>query len=121
MVSTVGIMAQLQDISRLTGEFVELAKEYLLQETVEPAKRLGRFAGYSIGAAALWAVALVLLSVAGLRALIGVLPTGAYWEALGYVLFAFGLVGFIAILIKLVPDRGVHDVARRPHEPGDQT
>lgn len=121
MGSTVGIMAQLQDIPRLTSEFVELAKEYLLQETVEPAKRLGRFAGYSIGAAALWAVALVLLSVAGLRALIGVLPTGAYWEALGYVLFAFGLTGFIAILIKLVPDRGVHDVARRPHEQGDQT
>lgn len=121
MESTVGIMAQLQDIPRLTSEFVELAKEYLLQETVEPAKRLGRFAGYSIGAAALWAVALVLLSVAGLRALIGVLPTGAYWEALGYVLFAFGLIGFIAILIKLVPDRGVHDVARQPHEPGDQT
>jgi len=114
-------MAQLQDIPRLTGEFVELAKNYLLQETVEPAKRLGHFAGYSIGAAALWAAALVLLSVAGLRALIGVLPSDAYWEALGYVLFALVLVGFIALLIKLVPDRGVHDVTNQPHEPGDQT
>jgi hypothetical protein len=114
-------MAQIQDIPRLTSEFIELAKEYLLQETVEPAKRLGRFAGYSIGAAALWAVALVLLSVAGLRALIGVLPKGAYWEALGYVLFAFGLIGFIAILVKLVPDRGVHDAAQKPLTPGDQS
>ncbi len=114
-------MAQLQDIPKLAGEFVELAKEYMLQETVEPAKKLGHFAGYSIGAAALWAAALVLLSVAGLRALIGVLPTGAYWEALGYVLFAIVLVGFAALLIKLVPDRGVHDVAPQPHEPGDPT
>ncbi len=119
MGSIVGIMAQIQDIPRLTSEFIELAKEYLLQETVEPAKRLGRFAGYSIGAAALWAVALVLLSVAGLRALIGVLPAGPYWEALGYVLFASVLVGFIAILIKLVPDRGVHDVAHRQDAPGE--
>lgn len=119
--SIVGIMAQLQDIPGLTSEFVELAKEYLLQETVEPAKRLGHFAGYSIGAAALWAVALVLLSVAGLRALIGVMPSGAYWEALGYVLFTFALVGFGALLIKLVPDRGVHDVPSQPHESGDQT
>ena len=62
-------MAQIQDIPRLVSEFVELAKAYLVQETVEPAKKLGHFAGYSIGAAALWAVALILISVAGLRAL----------------------------------------------------
>ncbi|MFV1969526.1 MAG: hypothetical protein ACC683_00825 [Acidimicrobiia bacterium] len=114
-------MAHLQDIPRLTREFVELAKEYLLQETVEPAKKLGHFAGYSLGAAALWGAALVLLSVAGLRALIGVLPSGEYWEALGYVLSTLVLVGFVALLVKLVPDRGVHDVAPQPYEPGDQT
>ena len=76
-------MAQIQDIPKLINEFVELAKAYLLQETVEPAKKLGHFAGYSIGAAAIWASALVLLSVAGLRALIDVLPSGVYWESLG--------------------------------------
>ena len=112
-------MAQMQDIPKLISEFVELAKAYLLQETVEPAKKLGHFAGYSIGAAAIWASALVLLSVAGLRALIDVLPSGAYWESLGYILFTLLLIGFIALLVKLVPDRGVYDVQPEPHETGD--
>lgn len=114
-------MAQLQDIPRLTSEFVELAKTYLLQETVEPAKKLGHFAGYSLVAAALWAAALILLSVAGLRALYGVLPSGPYWEAVGYILFAVLLVGLIALLIKLVPDRGVHDPTPSPVESGDRS
>ncbi len=117
--SKAGAMAQIQDIPKLATEFVDLAKEYLLQETVEPAKKLGHFAGYSIGAAALWSVALILLSVAGLRALIGVLPDNAYWEALGYVLYVILLVGFMALLVKLVPDRGVHDGQPDPTEIGE--
>jgi len=86
---------------------------------MEPAKKLGHFAGFSIGAAALWSVALVLLSVAGLRALIDLLPTGPYWEALGYVAAALVLSGFIALLIKLVPDRGVHDIQSDTSEAGE--
>ncbi len=86
---------------------------------MEPAKKLGHFAGFSVGAAALWSVALVLLSVAGMRALIDLLPSGPYWEALGYVTAALLLVGFIALLIKLVPDRGVHDVQSDTDEAGE--
>ena len=112
-------MAQIQDIPKLVAEFYELAKTYLLQETVEPAKKLGHFAGYSLGAAALWATALVLLSVAGLRALFDVLPSGPYWEALAYIAFVLILVGFMALLIKLIPDRGVHDGQGTPPQSGD--
>ena len=111
-------MAEIQDIPRLTREFVDMAKQYLLQETVEPAKKLGYFAGMSVAAASLWAVGLILLSVAGLRALVDVLPTGAYWEALAYVIYAIVLVILCVIIIKLVPSRGVHDakVQESPQE-----
>ena len=102
-------MADIQDIPRLIREFVDLAREYLLQETVEPAKKLGYFAGMSVGAGALWSMALILLSVAGLRALVGVLGDGPYWEALAYVIYAVGLVVFAYVLVKLVPSRGVYD------------
>lgn len=102
-------MAQIQDIPRLISEFIELARAYLLQETVEPAKKLGHFAGFSIGAAALWASALILLSVAGLRAVYSALPDGAYWEALGYLITVLVLLIFMAVLVRLVPDRSVHD------------
>ena len=102
-------MAQIQDLPRLISEFFEMARAYLIQETVGPAKRLGSFAGMSIGAAALWAIALVLLSVAGMRALTDLLPEGAYWEALAYMIFVVVLIGFMALLASLVPSRGVHD------------
>ena len=107
-------MAQIQDIPRLIAEFFELAKAYLLQETVEPAKKLGHFAGFSIGATAMWAVALVLLAVAGLRSLYDVLPDSPYWEAAAYLILAVVLVGFLALVVRLVPDRGVHDGRELP-------
>ena len=102
-------MAQLKDIPRLVTEFIELARAYLVQETAEQAKKLGHFAGYSIGAGALWGFALILLGVAGLRSLYGVLPEGAYWEGLAYLITVVVLVLFMVVVVKLVPDRGVHD------------
>ncbi|MDJ0790882.1 MAG: hypothetical protein QNJ71_03205 [Acidimicrobiia bacterium] len=102
-------MAQIQDIPRLTREFIELARAYLIQETIEPAKKLGHFAGYSFGATALWSVALILLAVAGLRALYDALPDSPYWEGLAYLITVVVLVGFLALVASLVPDRSVHD------------
>lgn len=96
-------MATLQDLPRLFDEFKTLAKDYLLQETVEPAKKLGRFAGMSLGAAALWAIAILLLSVAAVRAIIDALPSGAYWEALGYLIWVIVLGLIAAILVRLGP------------------
>ncbi len=112
-------MADIQDIPALIREFYELAKDYLLQETVEPAKKLGHFAGFSLAAAVLWSLAVALLAVAGLRALYDALPDSPYWEALAYVIFAAVLIGFMAILVKFVPERGVHDVYGNPTERGD--
>ncbi len=102
-------MAEIQDIPKLVKEFYELSRAYLLQETVEPAKRLGHFGAYSLGAALLWALGILLLAVGGLRALYDLLPPGPYWEAGSYLAVAVVLIGIIAVLAKLAPDRGVHD------------
>ena len=96
-------MAKLQDLPVMITEFRDLAKEYLLQETVEPAKKLGHFAGFSLGAAALWALGILLLGVAGLRGLIALLPEGPYWEALAYLIIVIVAVAIIAILVKVGP------------------
>lgn len=96
-------MAKLQDLPAMITEFRDLAKEYLLQETVEPAKKLGHFAGFSLGAAALWALGIMLLGVAGLRGLIAILPEGPYWEALAYLIIVIVAAAIIAILVKVGP------------------
>jgi hypothetical protein len=96
-------MARLQDLPAMITEFRDLAKEYLLQETVGQAKKLGHFAGFSLGAAALWALAAMLLGVAGLRGLIELLPEGAYWEALAYLIVVVVAAVIVAILVQLGP------------------
>jgi uncharacterized membrane protein YqjE len=96
-------MATLQDLPAMVSEFIELAKTYLRQETIEQGKKLGRFAGFSLGAAALWALAVILLGVAGLRGLIAILPEGPYWEALAYFIVVVVGVALIAILVRLGP------------------
>jgi len=107
-------MAQIADLPRLVRESYEMTKAYLRQETVEPAKRLGRFTGISLGAAALWMIGTIFLAVAGLRALIRVLPSGVYYEALGYVVFAV-LIAVVAYLIVRfgAPDGSPSEGGRR--------
>ena len=97
-------MASPRELPQLIGEFVEMAKEYLRQETLDPAKRLGRFAGFSIAAGVVAAIGAIPLVIAGNRLLIEVLPSDPghrMWSGLGYVLSAIGVVVIAAIMARL--------------------
>ena len=98
-------MANPTELPDLIGEFVKMSKKYLRQETLEPAKQLGRFAGYSIGAGLAFAIGVVFLSIAGLRWLLEALPDGKYWVGSGYVIAAV-VLGAVAAIIVAVGSRG---------------
>ncbi len=97
-------MANPTELPELISEFVDMSKEYLRQETLEPAKQLRRFAGYSIGAGVAFAIGTLLLSIAGLRWLLELLPDGPNWQGLGYVVTAL-ILGGVAALIVMVGSR----------------
>ena len=80
------------------SELIDLSKEYLRQETIEPAKKLGRVFGMGFAASLLFSIGALLLSVAGMRVLVRVLPEGDLWSALG-VFISFVVVAGIAGLI----------------------
>ena len=84
-------MAGAREIPELIADFFDLAKRYVREQTLEPGKRLGRLAGFSFAGALLLVPAVIFLSVAGSRELIGVLPDGPMWSGLGYVLSALAL------------------------------
>lgn len=86
-------------------EFVDMSKEYLRQETVVPAKQLGRFGGLTLAAGAAFALGAVLLSVGTVRYIRRALPEGPNWEALGYVLAALLLAAIAGVLVKLTSNR----------------
>lgn len=49
-----------KQIPELASELYTMSKEYLLQETVEPMKKLGGYAGLGIGGATVLAIAVIL-------------------------------------------------------------
>lgn len=74
-------------------ELVDMSKTYLQQETIEPAKQLGRMAGLGVAAGLALAFG-SLFFVLGAYALLGeVLPAGEWW-----VVLARGLTALIALL-----------------------
>jgi hypothetical protein len=85
-------VAKAKELPGLVSEFVGLAKAYVRQRTIEPAKALGRAAGLGFAAAFLWALAALFLAVAGMRLIVTALPDGQIWSGLGYVLASFGVI-----------------------------
>ena len=99
-------MAKPTELPELVGEFVDLSKDYLRQETLEPAKELGRYAGFSIGAGFAFALGMLFLSIAGMRWIIELLPDGPNWSGLGYVLAAVALALIAGIIVAGVSRTG---------------
>ncbi len=94
-------MAGATELPDLVREFTDMSKEYLLQETVEPAKRLGRYAGFSIAAGLAFAIAALFLAIATLRGILTLLPDGPNWQALGYALTGIALVAVAGVIVGL--------------------
>lgn len=92
-------MSELSELPQLTSELVDMSKEYLRQETLEPAKRLGKVAGFSVGAGMLMAIGVILLATAGMRFLIDVFPEGGLWKALALFTSALVCAGVAGITV----------------------
>lgn len=88
-----------QDIPQLTVELFEMSKEYVRQETLEPAKRLGGHAAMKVGAAITSALGALFL-VFGLYALLTqVLPETEWYEVLARLLTAVGAAAATGIIV----------------------
>ena len=90
-------MAKPQEIPQLAAELFEMAKEYLRQETLEPAKRLGRQAGMGIGGAMVMASGAFLLAWGLYFTLKMTLPDGEWW-----VVLARGLTAVATALAAVI-------------------
>jgi hypothetical protein len=99
-------MAGATELPQLITEFVDMSKEYLRQETLEPARRLGRYAGFTIAASILFAVGGLLLAIAAVRGIIILLPDGPNWSALGYVLGAIAIAVVIGVIVAVAGSGG---------------
>ena len=78
-------MAGPAELPQLISEFIDLAKEYLREHTIVPAKKLGRLLGFSLAASFLFVLASLFLAVVGMRLIVEAMPDGAIWSGLGYI------------------------------------
>jgi hypothetical protein len=96
---------KMKELPDHVGEFIDLAKQYVREQTVEPAKALGRLAGFGFAAGVLFTLAALFLAVAGMRMIVDVMPDGTIWSGLGYVAAAVAVFIVIGLVIGLVSQR----------------
>lgn len=87
------VMADPQEIPQITTELVEMSREYLREQTLEPAKQLGKAAGMGVGGAILMSIGAVCLAWGLYYGLTLVLPEGEWW-----VVLARGLTAIAAAI-----------------------
>jgi hypothetical protein len=92
-------MARPSELPQLITEFIDLAKEYLRENTIEPAKKLGRLFGFSLAASLVFMLAALFLAIVGMRLLLEVMPDGAIWSGFGYILSALGLLAVTGLVV----------------------
>ena len=92
----VGVSAE---IPQLATELFEMSKSYLDQEAIQPLKRTGRYAAFSMAGGGLFAVGWMLIAVAGVRAVRYALPATELFSVLAYILGALAALSVGALLI----------------------
>jgi hypothetical protein len=93
------VMPEPHEIPQLTNELIEMSREYLRQETIEPAKALGKAAGMGVGGAmaiALGAFFMVLALYSGVKMW---LPDGEWWVVLARFIAALGAAGGAGLVV----------------------
>ncbi|HEX6301915.1 MAG TPA: phage holin family protein [Acidimicrobiia bacterium] len=87
-----------QEIPQIATELVEMSREYLRQETLEPAKRLGKQAGMGLGGAIVMAIGAVCLAWGLYYGLTMLLPEGEWWIVLARGLTAIAAAAAAGIV-----------------------
>lgn len=92
-------MTSPQELPQLVTELVEMSKQYLRQETLGPARRLGKAAGFGLGAGVAFAFGALFLGLGVYAALRVLLPEGDWWLVLARGLTALAAAGAAAVVV----------------------
>jgi hypothetical protein len=110
-----------KSLATLLSELRELVLSYAKQETLDPLKRLGRFAKFGVIGSVLLAIGFVLLAMAGLRALQE--ETVPHWQgSWSWVPYLITLAGSVVVAgllgRRLTSDRRRAERRRRARAAG---
>jgi hypothetical protein len=95
---------QAKSVPEIASELFELTKTYARQETVDPLKGVGRYLAFGVAGALVLGVGVILLMLAGLRALqteTGSTFTGN-WSWVPYLIVLVVAAGLVALAISRI-------------------
>jgi hypothetical protein len=88
-----------REIPQLSSELLDMSREYLRQETIEPAKRLGKHARMGFGGAAVLSIGSFFLVLALYSALKVWLPEGEWYVVLSRLITALAAAAAAGIVV----------------------
>lgn len=92
-------MSDGREIPQITTELVDMSREYLRQEVVDPAKRLGKQAGLGIGGSVMVALGAFLGAWGLYYGLIIWLPEGEWWVVLARLITAVAAAAMAGLVV----------------------
>jgi hypothetical protein len=95
-----------REIPELTSELIDMSREYLRQETIEPAKRLGKHAGMGLGGAAVLGLGAIFVIWGLYNALTMWLPEGEWWVVLARLITALTAAGAAGVVVWMMQRPG---------------
>jgi len=93
-----------QEIPQIATELVDMSREYLRQEMIEPAKRLGKHAGMGVSGALIMAIGAICFAWALYYGLQLWLPEGEWWVILARGLTAVAAAGAAGVIVWRMQD-----------------
>ena len=97
-------MPGVQEIPELTSELIDMSREYLRQETVEPLRKLGKHAGLGLGAAVVMSIGGFLLAWGLYYGLVMLYPAGEWFVVLARLTTALTVAIATGILVWRMQD-----------------
>lgn len=101
------------------SDLIATTKAYAIQETVGPLKGVGRFIAFGLAGATVGGLGLMLLLLAGLRALQTETDT-TFTGNLSWIPYLIVLLAVVAILIFVASRIGKHELAKPKSQRGVQ-
>lgn len=92
-------MPEPHEIPQIATELVDMSREYLRQETIEPAKKLGKVAGMGVGGAMVLSLGIFLLAWGLYYGMVQLFPEGEWWVVLARVATAVVAAGAAGIVV----------------------
>ena len=93
-----------REIPQLASELLQMSREYLREQTIEPLKRLGKHAGMGFGGALVLSMGSVFLTLALYGGLKVWLPEGEWWIVLARFATGMAAASMAGIIVWRLQD-----------------